>query len=85
MSKSTKNSPQSCRELKNPDVGKLKDWRPTTRGNVYSTDDPNVGRDDLPLPNGPAIKFRLSSLSWRRTLLSHDIIQYNHEAHVSIN
>ena len=79
MSKSTKNAPQSCRELRNPDIRKLKDWHPTICGNVYSTDDPNVGRDDLPLPNGPAIKFRPSSLSWRRTLSSRDIIQYNHE------
>lgn len=67
-SKSIKNSPQSCPELKNPDVRKLKDWHPTSSGNVYSANDCDVGRDDPALPDGPTTKFRPSSLTWRRTL-----------------
>jgi hypothetical protein len=57
--------PRCGRELKNPDIIKLKDWHPATGGNVYDTNDPNVDRVDSTLPDSPTIKFRPLTLIWR--------------------
>jgi hypothetical protein len=60
--------PSCGRGSKDPDTIKLKDWHPATGGNVDSTNDPNVNKVDPALPDSPAIKFRRSSLTWRRIL-----------------
>jgi hypothetical protein len=55
-------------ELKNPNVVELKNWHPATGGNVYGTDDPNVGVVDLILPDNPAVIAQVTSRIWRLIL-----------------
>ena len=60
--------PSCGKELKDPNVTKLKDGHPATGRYVYGTNDPNVDRVNPAFPDPPATKFRHLSLIWRQIL-----------------
>lgn len=56
--------PSCGKDLKDPDITKLKNWHPATGGYVNSTNDPNIDRVDPALTNRPSTKFGHLSLIW---------------------